>query len=251
VKKDFKKQLSIVEDLLHYKMFCLEGLTDGFETKKYLTLRAKAVLQDSEAPKVRKEYKDTTEHEELFEELRQLRLIISNSENVPPFQVFTQQTLYEMCEFFPTTPKQLRAINGMGKIRVKKYGDEIIAVIKEYIQDKELESREVKPVKPKKEKGQSQRESFELYKSGMNILEIATKRGLAQTTIEGHLSEYIVTGEIDITTFIPKKRYEKLLKLIQKTQFESLTDLKNKLGDNYSYGELRMMIKDQEFKNKN
>ena len=250
VKKNVKKQLKIVEELQAYKLFCLNGLTDGFNIKKYLKLRAKAVLQDSAPTKIRKEYKDTTEHQELFEQLRELRMIISHSENVPPFQVFTQHTLYELCDFFPVTDKQLLAINGMGKIRVKKYGDEILDIIKEYVQENNLESRPVKAPTAKIEKGSSQRESFDLFKSGLNVIEIATKRDFAQTTIEGHLSEFILTGEIDITELIPKKRHQVLREIINKTKFEGLTDLKNKLGDGYSYGELRMMMKDFEFRKK-
>jgi hypothetical protein len=248
VKKDFKKQLKTLEDLLSYKIFCLNGLANGFKSKKYLQLRAKAVLQNTEPTKKRKEYKDTTEHQELFEQLRDLRMIISHGENIPPFQVFTQHTLYELCEFFPVTEKQLLAINGMGKIRVKKYGDEILDVIQEYVEKNNLESREVKKSEPKHVKGSSQRESFDLFKSGLNIIEIANKRGFANTTIEGHLSEFIATGEIAITELIPKKRYQTLRKLIENTKFEGLSDLKNKIDDTYTYSELRMLVKDFEFR---
>jgi len=250
IKKDFKKQLTILEDLLAYKQFCLSGLSEGFTTKKYLKLRAEAVLQEVEPTKKQKEYKDTTEHQELFEQLRELRMVLSHGENIPPFQVFTQHTLYELCEFFPVTEKQLLAINGMGKIRVKNYGEEILEVIKEYVTTHNLESREVSQKKAKLEKGSSQKESFELFKKGLNILEIATKRGFAQTTIEGHLSEFILSGEIAITELIPKKRYQTLSKIIEKTKFEGLSDLKNKIAKTYSYGELRMMMKDMEFRNK-
>ncbi len=250
VKKDFKKQLKILEDLLSYKQFCLTGLSDGFTTKKYLKLRAEAVLQEVEPTKTRKEYKDTTEHQELFEQLRELRMIISHGESIPPFQVFTQHTLYELCEFFPITEKQLLAINGMGKIRVKKYGGEILDVIQDYVIKNKLKSRKVQSKKPKQEKGISQRESFNLFKRGLNIIEIATKRGFAQTTIEGHLSEFILTGEIAITELISKKRYLALRKLLEKTKFEGLSDLKNKIDDKYSYGELRMLMKDLEYRNK-
>ena len=250
VRTDFKKQLKTLEDLRSYKLFCLTGLTDGFSTKKYLKLRANAVLQETEPTKKRKEYNDTTEHQVLFEQLRDLRMIISHGESIPPFQVFTQHTLYEMCEFFPITEKQLLAVNGMGKIRVKKYGDEILDVIQDYVLKNKLKPRKVQPKKPNLEKGSSQRESYDLFKSGLNILEIATQRGYATTTIEGHLSEFILTGEIAITELIPEKRYQTLRKLMEKTKFEGLSDLRNKLKNKYTYGEMRLVTKDMEFRNK-
>ena len=252
IHSDFTKTLQSIEELIAYKLYCLQGLTDGFSTQKYLKIRANAVLENSQKPVKKKEYVDTTAHPELFEQLRDLRSIIAHSEQIPPFQVFTQQSLYEMCRYFPITPKQLRAINGMGKIRVKKFGEEILEVIQEYVDKNKLSPREVKPDKPKTEKGSSQKESLRLFKSGLNIVEIATQRGFAQTTIEGHLSEFISTGEISITELMPEKRYKKLLKLVNTLQFDGLSDLKNKVGDTYGYGELRMLIKDMEYrKNKN
>jgi hypothetical protein len=249
IKKNLNKQLQLIENLLEEKLFNLNGLTKGFEIKQYLGLRAKAVLQKSKSSRKKTEFIDTTEHEVLFDELRVLRTIISQSEDIPPYQVFTQQTLYEMCHYFPVDTKQLRAINGMGKIRVKKYGDEIIEIIQNYVNKHDLSSREVKAKKPKAEKGSSQKESLKLFNDGKNVLEIAAKRGLAVTTIEGHLAEFILTGEIDITQLLPKKRVEKIKKILIETDFEGLSDLKTKIGDQYSYGELRLVLKAIEYDN--
>jgi len=258
VKKNLNKQLQALEELVAYKNYCLAGLTEGFETQKYLKLRAEAVLQKNETQKRKKEYVDTTKHKVLFEELRLYRTIVSQAEDIPLYQIFTQQTLYEICRYFPLTSKELRAINGMGKIRVEKYGVEIIEVIKKYISEYTIEINEIeknpesKPDKTsnkKASKGSSQRESLALFKSGKNTLEIATQRGLAKTTIEGHLSDFILTGEVGITQLIPQKRVEKLRKIITKTKFEGLSELKTKVGDAYSYGELRMMLKALEYEN--
>ena len=71
-------------------------------------------------------------HPILFENLRNLRSVIAQAESIPHFQVFTQHTLYELSELLPLTNRQLKTIHGMGKIRVQKYGDEILACINEY-----------------------------------------------------------------------------------------------------------------------
>jgi len=257
VKKNLNKQLLDLEKKLAYKTYCLAGLTEGFETQKYLKLRAQAVLQKKETPRRKKESIEITKHKVLFEELRLYRTIVSQAEDIPPYQVFTQQTLYEICRYFPLTSKELRAINGLGKIRVEKYGDEIIDVIKKYISEFNVEMNEIENIldsKPAKttnkktnSKGSSQKESLALFKSGKNIVEIATERGLVKTTIEGHLSQFIVTGEIEVTDLLPKKRVENLKKIIKKTKFEGLSELKEKVGDAYSYGELRMVLKALEF----
>jgi hypothetical protein len=247
IKKILNKQLQNIEELLDEKRYCFNGLEDKFEINKYLKLRAIAILQKTKQTRKKTEYIDTTEHDELFDELRDLRSIISQSEDIPPYQVFTQQSLYEMCRYFPVTAKQLRAINGMGKIRVKNYGEEIIEIIKNYVKKQKLTPREVADKKPKIKKGQTQQESLNLFKKGDSIEEIAKKRGLAITTIEGHLSSFIPTGEIDVTQLISKKKLTELKKLIKKTKFEGLNDLKAKLNDIYTYGELRIVLKVLEY----
>ncbi len=254
VAKEVKKQLTLLEEKLDYKLFCLKGLTDGFSTSKYLDLRAKAVLQNSKSSKPKIAHIDTTDHPKLFAALRTYRSIVSNAEDIPPFQVFTQITLYEMCEYFPMTHKQLRAINGMGKIRVSKYGDEIIAIIKEYVANYDVEPKEKekkkKVSKPKKEVGSSALASLELFKSGKSVTEIAKERGFVQGTIESHLSQFIKTGEIKIEQLIEKNKLQELKKAVTNIQFEGLTELKNKIDDKFTYGELRVFMNNMEYEKK-
>ena len=251
IEKNLNKQLETIEELLKVKTHCLNGLIDGFEVKKYLDLRAKAVLQKPKTKRKKKKPEDTTEHQVLFEQLRELRHVICHAEDIPPFQVFTQKTLYEMCRFLPVTPKQLKAIHGMGKIRVEKYGDEIIEVIKEYVEKYDVNSKEIQKKKLKPLKGSSQIETFNLFKSGMPVSEIAKNRGFVVGTIESHLSQFIKSGELNITELMPEKKYKKIKKIMTETEFEGLSEVKAKLGDAFTYGELRMALNALEFEKKN
>lgn len=246
VDKDIQKQLNQMEELVTNKLYCLNGLIEGFSTTKYLEIRAKAVLQKSKVPAVKKEYADTTEHPVLFGKLRELRSYFAENEDVPHFQIFTQKSLYGMCELFPVTTKQLLAINGMGKIRVQKYGQDILEIIIEYCANNTIEPKEDTPKKIKPKKGNTQEISLKLFKNGLTISEIATERGLTKGTIEGHLAKFIPTGEIEITDLIPKEKYLELEKIMTTTKFSSLTELKNKIDDKFSYNDIRLVARDIE-----
>ncbi len=246
VNKDINKQLSIIEELLSNKLYCLNGLAKGFGTTKYLELRAKAVLQKSIVPTVKKEYADTTEHPILFSKLRALRSVFAEQEDVAHFQVFTQKSLYGMCELLPVTAKQLRVINGMGKIRVQKYGEDILEIIKDYCDNNTIELKVDTPEKSKTKKGKTQEISLELFKSGLTISEIAKERELTKATIEGHLVKFIPTGEIDITDLISEEKYLELEKILTITKFSSITELKNKIDDKFSYNDIRLVARDIE-----
>ena len=239
--KDFDKNYTSVEDLLSEKLFCLKGLGAEFSVQKYLKLRVEAILQKETLPKKRKEFVAETVHSKLFDQLKNLRSIIANSEDVPHFQIFTQRTLYEMSNLLPLNKKQLKTIHGMGKVRIDKYGSEILDIINEYADENNIEIKEilVKETKPKKEN--TKLVTLKLFKDGMSITEIATNREMVTGTIEGHLTTFIASGEVDIYDLISEDKYLELKKKIPTIKFEGLTDLKNKLNDKFTYAELRLV----------
>jgi uncharacterized protein YpbB len=177
-------------------------------------------------------------------------LEVSQSLDIQAFQIFTQQTLFELCQYFPTTSKQLNDIHGMGKVRIEKYGERILEIIQAYVDNNDdVEPREV-IVKPKKEKavkGETHKQSYELFKKGMSIAEIAEQRGYVASTIEGHLAKYIETGDITIQELMDKDKYEKIKSSIKDLKFEGLSDLKTELNDEFTYSELRMSLSAIEF----
>jgi len=254
IEKDFKEPLKKIGELINSKLFCLKGMKEGFNTIKYLELRAKSVLQDAQTSKASKPSKTNIEiskHPQLFNELRQLRHVLAQEEDVAHYQIFTQKSLFELCELFPITKKQLKNINGMGKVRVEKYGDEIIEIIKDYLESNNLEQPEEivslekdKPPKKKKIRGQTNRVSLEMFKQGLNIDEIAKERSLVKSTIESHLSYFIPSGEIKLEDIMNKGKADVLRKLVKSSNFESLSELKSQLGDKFSYYELRMVVAD-------
>ena len=109
----------------------------------------------------------------------------------------------------------------MGKVRVQKYGAEIIEVIQNYISEHNLEPKEIVfteiEKKPKKPKINTKLASLELFKEGKSILDIAKERDLTTGTITNHLASFIDTGEVKITDLIPKDKYEELKKIMKTT----------------------------------
>ncbi|MBS9767506.1 MAG: helix-turn-helix domain-containing protein [Flavobacteriaceae bacterium] len=243
VEKDFEKQLQLFEEVMRFKNACFNSLSEKFNTEQYLKIKAKILLDKPTKTKKKKEILPTTSNLELFEELRMLRKVISETEDIPPFQVFTQKTLYEMCETLPTTPKQLRKVNGMGKIRVEKYGDEIIEIIENYCKNNDIEAKEDIPLL----KSDTKQISFEMFNEGLSVAEIAEKRGLTSGTIESHLTHFVEKGKVDIKKIIEPQRVENAIKIIENNTFSGLSELRELTGNDYSFNELRMIVKYWEF----
>jgi len=91
-------------------------------------------------------------------------------------------------------------------------------------------------------KGDTHRISLHLYKAGIPVTEIAARRNLAVTTVEGHLASFIPTGEIDIKELVPEDKMETIRTTFSELGNTTLNALKAKLGDQYSFGEIRAVL---------
>ena len=97
--------------------------------------------------------------------------------------------------------------------------------------------------KTKKDKTPTHEVSLSLYQQGKSIDEIAEERGLVSSTIEGHLGKYIATGEIKATELVDEEKLNNILSLIT-PETTGTGEIKNKLGDDYSYGEVRIALEE-------
>lgn len=95
--------------------------------------------------------------------------------------------------------------------------------------------------KPKKEKGATYKETYALLHTGLSAEEIAVKRELALTTIEGHLAKGILSGEVDIHKVIAAAELQEIEAAYRPVQALSITEVFNALNGKYTYGKLRMV----------
>lgn len=71
----------------------------------------------------------------LFEKLRQLRLVIAREEAMPPYIIFSDKTLIDMCARLPKNRQEMLAVSGVGENKFNKYGQRFIDEIAEFIGD--------------------------------------------------------------------------------------------------------------------
>ena len=71
----------------------------------------------------------------LFEQLRALRMQLAQAEKLPPYLVFGDKTLVDMCAKAPRRLEDMKEIYGMGERKYAKYGQKFFAEIEAYRQD--------------------------------------------------------------------------------------------------------------------
>ncbi|MEA1897124.1 MAG: helix-turn-helix domain-containing protein, partial [Bacteroidota bacterium] len=102
----------------------------------------------------------------------------------------------------------------------------------------------VRKKSPKEAKPHSRELSYQFFQEGKSLKEIAAQRSLARSTIEGHLAYYVARGQIDISKFVDKSKVNKVIDAFKKLDTLKLGAVKEYLGSDYTYGELRMVLAD-------
>ncbi|MEI6895978.1 MAG: DNA helicase RecQ [Psychromonas sp.] len=135
--------LSLLRQLIHCGLL-MQNLTRGSALQ--LTEAARPVLKAQEPlylavprlkmvskTKKKKGVLASVADNKLFARLRQLRKQIADREELPPYIIFSDVSLAEMSELMPLTEREFLNISGVGHIKLKKYGDEFMGIISEYV----------------------------------------------------------------------------------------------------------------------
>ena len=128
--------------------------------------------------------------------------------------------------------------------------ESLLSIVEEQSKTTIILPSEERVKKEKVKKGDSSRMSLQLFKSGKSIADIATERGLASITVQGHLAEFIKTGELDVLDILDNTKLNRILIELYAEPTISASSLKIKLGDNFSYGDIKAALNFAEFKQK-
>ena len=101
------------------------------------TWKAKEPEKKKKTAKVKSTDGLTRAGSELFEGLRKLRMEIARENGVPPYIVFNDKTLIDMCVKLPATEEEFLEVSGVGENKRKKYGIQFLDAIAEFQQEKE------------------------------------------------------------------------------------------------------------------
>ena len=95
--------------------------------------------------------------------------------------------------------------------------------------------------KPKRQKGETQRITLELWKEGKSIMEIARERNLVIGTIKTHMSKWIKEGQVSIEEVMDMDKVETAWKCIEENPDKSSAELRDIIPFNIDYSELSMV----------
>lgn len=249
VRKQINDALKRLRQEIAEKLAGVRACGDGFAPERYLRALSMAAMAAA-APKARPAASLYTaadiDHPDLFEALREWRRRKSAEEGVAQFQVMHQKTLVQIAVHLPDSLPALKKIKGIGKRLAEKYGHELTAMVAAYRHLHNIET--VSPPEPaapppeKKPKVHTRQITRDLFAQGLTIAEIAARRNLSTTTIEGHIAHFVSAGDIDIATLVPEPTRRKIEQAVTSTESRSLKTLKEALGHACAYGEIKLVL---------
>jgi hypothetical protein len=123
----------------------------------------------------------------------------------------------------------------------KERVSEEVESIKTILQTKKR-SKDKKVAGEKTKKEDTKKISYDAFKSGKSIEEIAKERNMTVGTIETHLSYYAGLGMIDVKTMISEDRMNQIIAMSKTLDTTLYGPIKNSLGDNFTYGEIKLAM---------
>ena len=173
--------------------------------------------------------------------LKSWRLEKAHELNVPAFYIFSNKVLGNIAAYLPHTQEELLEVPGIGPAKAEGYGAAILKIVQENsdgasaVRSRKANEQETAaldkfrqstpeaafsiPQTKQKSKAAdaetpklpSHQISFDMFRSGKTVEEIAAERGMSPSTIETHLCKYVESGDIDVRRIVPEDTIAKVL----------------------------------------
>ena len=187
-------------------------------------------------------------NEELFESLRIVRKNFADEQQVPPYVIFSDKTIHDMCRHYPASLSDMSRISGVGNAKLERYGEVFLLEIRKYLNENPGISATAEVAQAgiiqaqKKKKGETLERTYELYLEGLSIDEIAKLRNLSSSTVAVHMEKLILSGyDIDIERFVDGLKKKKIEELFRKTRQWTLNPVIEHFAGTVSYEEARLV----------
>lgn len=183
----------------------------------------------------------------LYSMLKDLRKTISKEENLPPFVIFQDPSLEDMCIQYPTTMEEMTHIAGVGAGKAQKYGRRFIDLIRDYVEENEIERPQDFVVKSVVKKSAIKVFIIQSIDRKVGFEDIARAKGLDINELLTEIEMIVASGtKIDITYYIDEEiedyHQEEILDYFASAESDSAELALRELGDDeYDLDEIRIM----------
>ncbi|MBT2561991.1 DNA helicase RecQ [Pedobacter sp. ISL-68] len=179
--------------------------------------------------------------------LKELRKKIAKQKSVPPFVVFQDPSLEEMCTHYPVTTEELRQISGVGSGKAMKFGTPFIELIKKYVEDNDIERPIDLIIKTQANKSQMKVSIIQNIDRQIGLEDIADSKGITYEEILKEVESIVNSGtKLNLNYFIDEviddDRQDEVFDYFRAAESDSIDEALNELGEtDYTREEIQLM----------
>ena len=182
----------------------------------------------------------------LFAILKDLRKKIAKKNNLPPYVIFQDPSLEDMCTNYPITLEELANIQGVGSGKAQKYGQEFVEVIKQYVEDNEIERAQDLVVKTVANKSKFKVYIIQNIDRQIDLEDIASAEGLTFEELIKEMEAIVFSGiklNIDyyINQILDEEQQQEIMDYFMEAKSDNIGDAYEEFEGDYSEEDLRLM----------
>src|SRR5690625_4314283 len=192
-------------------------------------------------------------HERLFNQLRALRKTIADEKNVPPYVLFSDATLRDLCRYIPDSKEDMLQIKGIGERKYEQYGEIFMVAIQDWKHDNPDVKSKVRitdavsvGMKPKRKQNDGEPShlvSYQMFQSGKSLKDIEDMSEMKKKRIENHLFKAYKEGySIVWDIFFNDEEEIAVLAAREEIDEPKLRPLKEALPDGYDYTKIKAVL---------
>ena len=183
----------------------------------------------------------------LLQMLKDLRKKIAKQKNLPPFVIFQDPSLDEMCTHYPISIDELKQIQGVGSGKASKFGLPFIELIKKYVDENDIDRPLDLVIKSAANKSALKVSIIQNIDRQIALEDIASAKGISLDEILKELETIVNSGtklnlNYYIDELIEEDRQEEVFDYFRSTETDSIEEALLELGtDDYTRQEVQLM----------
>lgn len=176
--------------------------------------------------------------EVLFSILKDIRRKLSKKCDVPPFVIFQDPSLEAMATTYPINMDELLTIPGVGVAKAKRYGDEFLRVIKEYVEENEIIRPDDMRIRTVAKRSTRKKQIIQAIDRRVDLDDLAESNGMSMEEMLDELEAIVFSGtKININYFIQEvvdpDEEEEIYEYFKEADNDSIKDAMEELGEDY------------------
>ncbi len=174
-----------------------------------------------------------------------LRKDIAKKNSLPPYAILQEFSLEDMTYKYPTSLEEFKNINGVGEGKVNKFGNYFIKLIKEYIEENQIQKTDDLVLRTSGEKSSKKLSLIQNIDKKIPLDEISDSRGIEFTELLSELESIVFSGtKLDIDYYLEEildeDQQEELKEYFLESESEDISDALEEFDGDYDEEELRL-----------